>query len=125
MTRQERVEELIRKETSAIIREKVADPRIGFVSVTEVTISPDLKNASIYVSVYGDEKIKNDAMAGLNSAAGYIQRELGQTLTLRLTPHIQFVQDDSLERGSRVLTLISKIKHEENTGRHKKSAKKR
>jgi ribosome-binding factor A len=125
MTRQERIEELIRKETSAILREKVADPRIGFVSVTEVDISPDLKNASIYVSVFGDENNKQDAMAGLNSAAGFIQRELGQILALRLTPHIQFFRDDSLERGSRVLNLISKIKNEENTGRHKKSAKKR
>lgn len=125
MTRQERVEELIREEVSDILRERVSDPRIGFVSITGVKMSPDLKDASIYVSIFGEEKIKKEAMQGLYSATGFIRKELGQMLELRVTPKIRFIRDDSLDRGSRVLGIISKLEHEKNTGRSKKSIKKR
>lgn len=125
MTRAERVEELIREEVCEILREKVFDPRIGFVSVTGVKISPDLKNASIFVSIFGEEEKKEAAMQGLNSATGFVRRELGKLLTLRATPQIGFVRDDSIERGSRVLNILSNLKNEEHTGKDKKSSKKR
>lgn len=125
MTRQERVEELIKEEVSDILREEVSDPRIGFVSITSVKISSDLKFASIFVSIFGSEKQKQEAMNGLNSARGFIQRELGKMLELRVTPRIQFVRDDSLERGSRVLGIISKLKHEESFGKDQKQTKMR
>ena len=125
MTRQDRVEELIRAEVSQILREKVNDPRIGFISITEVKISPDLKNASIFVSIFGEEKKKQEAMAGLVSATGFIQRELGQLLELRSTPQIIFVRDDSLDRGSRVLGIMSQLNNETNPSQYKNSSKKR
>lgn len=125
MTRSERVEELIREEICEILREKVSDPRIGFVSITEVKISPDLKNASIYVSIFGDEKKKAEAMQGLYSATGFIRGELGHMLELRETPQIRFVRDDSIERGSRVLHIMSKLEHEKRIRKVKKAAKKR
>lgn len=125
MTRQDRVEELIRAEVSQILREKVNDPRIGFISITEVKISPDLKNASIFVSIFGEEKKKQEAMAGLVSATGFIQRELGQLLELRATPQIIFVRDDSLDRGSRVLGIMTQLNNEANPSQYKKSPKKR
>ena len=125
MTRRERVEELIRQEVCEILRQRVNDPRIGFVSVTSVEISPDLKNASIFISIMGDEKQKTEAMKGLDSATGFIRRELGARLELRETPQIRFVRDDSLERGSRVLNLISRLEHEKGARRNKKSVKKR
>lgn len=125
MTRQERVEELIREEVCDILREKVSDPRIGFVSVTDVKISPDFENASIYVSIYGDEKKKKEAMDGLYSATGFIRGELGHMLELRLTPKINFVRDDSIERGSNVLALMSKLEHEKRVRKVKRSSKKR
>lgn len=125
MKRSERVEELIREEVSKILREKVSDPRIGFVSITSVKVSPDLENASIFVSIYGDEKKKNEAMQGLYSATSFIRGELGRMIELRLTPKIQFVRDDSIERGSKVLSIMSKLKNEKRTRKNKKPAKKR
>jgi ribosome-binding factor A len=125
MTRQERVEELIRQEVCEILREKVSDPRIGFVSITGVEISPDLENASIYVSILGDEKQKEEALKGLYSATRFIRGELGHRIELRLVPKLRFFRDDSLERGSRVLGLIKKLEHEKSLPRNKKRAKKR
>jgi ribosome-binding factor A len=125
MTRQERVEELIRQEVSQILREDVSDPRIGFTSITGVEVSPDLENASIYVSILGDEKKKEEAIQGLYSATKFIRGELGHRLELRMVPKIRFYRDDSLERGSRVLGLIHKLEHEKVLPRNKKRAKKR
>jgi ribosome-binding factor A len=125
MTRQQRVEELIRSEVSAIIRKEVDDPRIGFVSITAVDVSPDLENALINVSILGDEKKKTDAMIGLQSATRFIRGELGQRLGLRLVPQITFVRDDSLERGSRVLQIMNKLEHETSVRPNKRAAKKR
>lgn len=125
MTRQERIEELIRQEVCEILRAKVNDPRVGFVSVTGVDISPDLENAYIYVSILGDEKQKQEAIKGLYSATKFIRGELGKRLELRLTPNIRFFRDDSLERGSRVLSLINKLEKDEKVlpGNKKRSKK--
>ncbi|OGB90865.1 ribosome-binding factor A [candidate division WOR-1 bacterium RIFCSPHIGHO2_01_FULL_53_15] len=125
MTRQERVEELIKQEVSEILREKVSDPRIGFVSVTAVNVSPDLENASIFVSILGEEKQKAEAMKGLYSATKFIRGELGHRLELRLTPKIRFMRDDSIERGSRVLGLINKLEHEKLVPGNKKRPQRR
>jgi ribosome-binding factor A len=125
MTRQARVEELIRQEVCEILREKVSDPRVGFVSITGVEVSPDLENASIYASILGDEKKKADALRGLYSATSFIRGELGRRIELRLVPKLRFYRDDSLERGSRVLGLINKLENETSLPRNKKRAKKR
>jgi len=128
MTRAERVAERIKQDVSSIIRERVADPRVGFVSVTEVDLSPDLKNATIYLSVMGDEQKKKETMEAFSSARGFIRSQLAVMLNLRLTPEIHFVHDDSIERGSRILGLISQLhtEHEERPVRkNKKSSKKR
>lgn len=125
MTRAERIEELIKQEVSEILREKVNDPRIGFVSITSVDISPDFENASIFVSILGEEKQKEAAMKGLSSATKFIRGELGHQLELRLTPKLRFIRDDSLERGSRVLNLINKLEHEQVVPGNKKRAKRR
>lgn len=126
MTRLERFSELIKKEISDIIREEVSDPRIGFVSVTEVDVSPDLKNAKIHISVFGNEKEKLAAMAGLTSATGFVRSKLASVLQTRNTPEIYFVRDDSIERGSRVLGIIHKIENEkQGVRKYKKRVKKR
>ena len=125
MTRKERVEALIRTEICEIFREKVSDPRIGFISVTKVEVSPDLENASIYVSIFGDEKKKEEAMQGFYSATKFVRGELGRRLELRFVPQIRFVRDDSLERGSNVLGIIKKLENEKRTGKNKPPAKKR
>ncbi|MFH1683335.1 MAG: 30S ribosome-binding factor RbfA [Candidatus Margulisiibacteriota bacterium] len=127
MSRVDRVAELIKKEISKIIREDVSDPRIGFVSITDVDVSPDLENAKIMVSILANEEKKKESMQGLHSATSFIRGKLGHLLDLRAVPEIKFVRDDSLERGSRVLGIISKLEqeHGKNIQRHKKSAKKR
>ncbi|OGB88351.1 ribosome-binding factor A [candidate division WOR-1 bacterium RIFCSPLOWO2_02_FULL_46_20] len=128
MTRIERVAELIKKEISGIIREDVSDPRIGFVSITRVDVSSDLENAKVFISILGGENVKKESMHGLQSATNFIRGKLGNLLEMRLVPEIRFVRDDSLEKASQVLGIISKIgkgEHEENTSQHKKGRKKR
>lgn len=110
MTRLDRVGEFIRAEISAILKKKVNDPRIGFVSLTGVTMSPDLKYAKIFVSILGDETEKLKTLEGLKSAKSFIRGELGNVLELRLVPELNFVRDESIERGDRILGLLSKIK---------------
>jgi ribosome-binding factor A len=124
-TRQERVEELIREEISDILRKKVSDPRIGFVSLTGVDVSPDFKNASVYISILGEENKKKEAMQGLFSATGFIQGELGHRLQLRVTPTIRFMRDDSIERGSRVLQIMHRIENEKRVPKNKRASKKK
>ena len=121
MSRLERVEALIRTEISDILLAKVSDPRIGFVTITRVKVSPDFKNASIFVSLFADEDKKKEALQGLYSATGFIQHELGQMLEMRVTPKIQFVRDDSLARGSRVLGIMNQLHDEKDVRKHKKS----
>lgn len=119
MSRAERIEELIRSDISEILRARVSDPRIGFVSITDVDLSPDLKNAKIYFStIAASEKEKENCIKGLQSATRFIRGELGKKLELRAMPTIEFIYDNSLERGSKVLTLINKV--EEKDGRDAK-----
>lgn len=115
MSRVERLSKLIRKEISEIIREDVSDPRIGFVSITKVDISPDFENARVFVSILGDESHKKDGMAGLTSATRFIRGKLGNVLELRGVPEISFVRDDSLEKGDKVLGIL---KRERNPSHH-------
>lgn len=107
--RAEKVEQFIKEELSEILQREVKDPRIGFVSVTDVEVSVDLRHARIFVSVLGDQDAKTATMAGLESALGYIRRELGQRLQMRYTPDITFKLDESIERGSRVMKLLGEV----------------
>ncbi len=117
MTRPERVAELIKEEISRIVRERVSDPRIGFMSVTNVDVSPDLKNAKIFVSVLGDKQEREKTFEGLRSATSFIRGQLGRVLELRCVPEISFVHDKSIERGSRVLAIMNKLTREAEEGR--------
>jgi ribosome-binding factor A len=109
MSRADRVAELIKAEVSRILHEDVNDPRIGFVSITGVDVSPDLENARIRVSIMGTEEVKQESMGGLHSASRFIRGKLGDLLELRLVPQISFVKDDSLEKGCRVLGIINQL----------------
>ena len=110
--RPERVGELIREEVAAFLTSDARDPRIGFVSVTDVEVSQDLRHARIFVSVLGADEEKTATMEGLTSASGYIRRALGQRLQMRFTPEITFKLDESIERGSRVMKLLGEVKSE-------------
>jgi ribosome-binding factor A len=109
-----RVSELIKREVSQLLFNGIKDDRVGrgMVSVTDVDVSGDLQHAKIFVSVYGSDEARAAAMAGLKSATGYVRSELGQRLSLRRTPEVIFVEDRSIERGTKVLSLLNKLSQE-------------
>jgi ribosome-binding factor A len=111
--RTDRVSELIREEISLILLEEIKDPRIQFVSITRVEVSPDLKHAKIFASVLGSEEKKKEAFEGLKSARGFIQKKLGRKLSLRCTPEISFRVDTSIEHGLHIYELLTEIKNKE------------
>ncbi len=92
-----RVAEAVRAEIADLLTKGVKDPRIGFVSIMGVKMSPDLRVANVYVSFYGDEKGKKSSLIGLKQAKGWIRRELGRRLRLRVTPEIRFFEDTTLD----------------------------
>ncbi|MBR0518697.1 30S ribosome-binding factor RbfA [bacterium] len=110
--RLEKVGHLIRELVSEVIRE-LKDPRIGFAGINEVKISPDLRHAKIYISVFGSDKEKNDTLEGLNSAKGYIKRKIAPELSLRQIPDLSFALDESIENGVRISQLIDKARAED------------
>lgn len=110
MTRRtEKLQEFIKEQVSEIIQQHVRDPRIGFVSITDVEVSADIRHAKIFVSVLGDEDAKSGTMTGLDSALKFIRGELGRRLEMRYTPEIMFKLDTSIERGSRIVSLIRDV----------------
>jgi ribosome-binding factor A len=111
--RSERTGKLIRREISGLLEREVNDPRLSkFVSVTEVTLSPDLKYAKVYVSTLGTETNKEELLAGFNNASGFLRKELAAHLRLKQIPQLSFHYDDSIERGARLLKLIGELSTE-------------
>jgi ribosome-binding factor A len=104
--RMRRVNEAVREVVSAHISGDLSDPRIGFVTVTAVDTSPDLRQARVYVTVLGDEHARSEALAGLTSSRGYLQAQVGVELSMKRTPTLAFVYDESTDRGMRVSQLI-------------------
>ena len=109
--RAQRVSEQLKKEVSSIIMDEIKDPRIGFVTVTSVEASNDLRHAKVYVSIYGDEIQKDESLEGLKKATGFVRREIGKRIKLRYTPEIEFKFDNSIEYGDKINKLISKMKN--------------
>ncbi len=109
-----RVAEQIKKEVSQLIQNEIKDPRIGFITVTDVEVTGDLQQATIYISILGSEAQKRDSLLGLGKAEGFIRREIGKRIRLRHTPEISFSFDSSIEYGSKIEKLLSDIKAEEN-----------
>jgi ribosome-binding factor A len=111
--RANRVGEQMKKELSEIIGRKIKDPRIGFVTVTDVAVTGDLQQATVYISVLGDEEQRENTLMGLAKAKGFIRSEIGQRIRLRKTPEIAFEFDESITYGNRIDTLIHQIHSEE------------
>jgi ribosome-binding factor A len=101
-----RVNEALREVLSARIAEGLNDPRIGFVTLTSVETSPDLRHARVYVSVLGDDTARTDTLAGLASAHGLLQQAIARELRMKRTPTLQFVFDESIDRGMRISELL-------------------
>jgi ribosome-binding factor A len=104
--RMRRVDEAVRAVLSGAITTDLKDPRIGFVTVTAVDTSPDLRHATVHVSVLGNERDREATLDGLRSAHGYLQKRVADELTLKHTPTLDFRFDDSVQRGMRISELI-------------------
>lgn len=117
--RKERVEDQIKKEVSLIIQRELKDPRAGFITITAVELSSDLKSARIFYSVLGDDESKDKSEQALKSASGFIQRQIGIRMRLRYTPQIVFKYDHSIERGARIEEILKEIKQKEENGKKK------
>lgn len=107
-----RVQEAIRQEVSKILHDQIRDPRLGFLTITGVELTNDLRFARIYFSVLGDDKAKKLALKGLNSAKGYIKGILGDRIKLRYMPDIEFKIDETLDRTQHIYDLFEQIKKE-------------
>lgn len=104
--RMRRVDEAMRAVLSDAISKDLKDPRVGFVTVTGVKTSPDLRHARVYVSVLGDESTRAATIEGLRSAHGFLQRHVASELTLKHTPALVFEYDESVDRGMRISELL-------------------
>jgi ribosome-binding factor A len=105
----------MKEEIADILMRKIKDPRIGFATVTDVVVADDLRNATVFVSVYGAGR--KETLAGLVSASAFIRAELGRRMRLKFIPELLFRYDDSAERGAHIMELLHEIEHEdENKG---------
>lgn len=104
----------IKRELATAIQTELKDPRVGFITLTDVDLSPDLKHAKVYFTLLNpDEAALAQALRGLKNAAGFLRTELAHRMKMRSSPHLQFFHDTSVERGMRLSTLIDKAVSEE------------
>lgn len=111
--RASRVSEQMKKELGEIVNQKLKDPRIGFVTITDVELTNDLQQATVYISVLGDDEEKDKTLEGLQKATGFIRSEIGKRIRLRKVPEINFSFDEAHEYGSRIDSILQKLKEEE------------
>jgi len=112
--RADRVGDAIRREISEMLIRGIKDPRVASVTITRVHISDDLRAARVYFSVMGSETDRRESLEGLNSAKGYIKREMGRRIHLRYVPDLVFEYDPSVEYADHINRLIQDLQHEEN-----------
>lgn len=116
-----RVGELIKREIADILCREVRDPKVGFVTVSSVEVTKDLRTALVRISVLGDEEHRQESLRSLNSAAGFVQKELSSRTRLRYTPKLQFQLDTSVDHSIHIAQLLEEIKHNEERKDHTES----
>jgi len=107
-----RVAHHIQEELGRILAQGLKDPRVGFVTITGVELSPDLRHGKVYYSVLGSEEEKRQTAEGLQAATGYLKREVAKALSLRYVPELRFLFDDSAERGARIEELLREVRRQ-------------
>ncbi len=112
--RTRRVGELIQRELALIINSELSDPRIGLVTLTDVRLTKDLKQAKVFVTEFSNDLEHRELISALTSASGYLKRLLSQRLDLRSTPNLQFVYDASIENGLKMSDLIEQARSKDN-----------
>ena len=112
--RTDRINEQLREEISTLLTRRIKDPRLNaLISITRVVSSGDLRSARVYISVIGNQKTRDAALAGMQSAASYLRRELRDRINMKHTPFLSYQLDDSLEEADQVLRLMNKVKPED------------
>lgn len=111
--RANRIAEQMKKELGDIIGRRLKDPRVGFVTVTDVEVTGDLQIAKIYLTVLGDEQKQEGTLNGLEKAKGFIRSEIGKRIRLRKTPELEFHWDHSFEHGARIDQLLQDLHNED------------
>jgi ribosome-binding factor A len=111
--RLDRVNQLVREEISHMIQRELKDPRLGFVTVTEVAVAPDLRSAKVFVSVLGDDAQWKGSLAALQSARGFIRNWLAPRLRLRAVPDLTFLPDRSMAHAAHIQTVLERLREEE------------
>ena len=113
MSRLDKVKSLLKKEISTILTHKINDSRIEFISIIHIDISPDLRNAKIYYSTFGDEEKRKKTHFALKDASKFIKGELGKVLQFTVVPNLRFIYDNSLEKGSEIVNKINSLNSHE------------
>ena len=111
--RLDRVNQLVREEISHLIQRELKDPRLGFVTVTEVAVAPDLRSAKVFVSVLGDDAQWKGSLAALQSARGFMRNWLAPRLRLRAVPDLTFLPDRSMAHAAHIQTVLERLREEE------------
>ncbi|MEA3333640.1 MAG: 30S ribosome-binding factor RbfA [Pseudomonadota bacterium] len=109
----QRIGDQLRGEISSMLSRDIKDPRIGFVTVMDVEVSPDLGHATVYYTVYGSDQEKADSLSGLQSTSGFMRRELGRRLHLKRIPALHFRYDKTTDKGAHMEEIFGRIKKEE------------
>lgn len=109
MSRLKKVQEELRHQISLIVQQELKDPRIGFVTITRVEVTPDLKAAKVYFTTIGPKESFEDTVNGLNSSTGFVRKLIGERIRIKFTPQINFIYDDSPKRQDRIDEIIDKI----------------
>ncbi len=110
MDRNRKLEIDLKREISFIINTKLKDPRIGFVTVTGVKLSPDYHYLDVFVSIMGEKRIIDDSIEGLNCCEGFIKKNLKDRFRLRIIPEIRFIYDKSINTGMRITEILDSLK---------------
>jgi ribosome-binding factor A len=111
--RPERVGQMVQQLLGERFARGMRDPRIGLVTITGVKMSPDLREARVYWTVHGDPEQRKHTAKGLENARGFLRREIGTELKLRVTPNLHFVYDEAIDRGERIEKLLRQVKDED------------
>jgi len=120
MSRQERIAEAIREEASLIIHDKLKDPRLGFITISRVEVTRDLRYAKIFFSVLGGDEAVKKSKEALDSAAGFVRKLIAERLNLRFAPEIAFYEDRSTEYSVRIEEVLNEIKEMDGQDKPKK-----
>ena len=112
--RANRVAEEIKREITQMLRDEIKDPRVGFITVTGVEVTSDIRYAKVFVSVYGDAESQEQSLEALEKARGFVRSEIGKRIRLRYAPEISFKLNSSIEYGARIMKLLAEVKDSEN-----------